>query len=83
MPTNPLTGKPLDPIRDLSDSLTSKEEMDSATFVATPKPSVSLSGAKANGLDDLMALTAAPGTASSTRRKKKNTRGYVNVMNNL
>ncbi|SCU84846.1 LADA_0D04170g1_1 [Lachancea dasiensis] len=45
-------------------------------------PSVSLSSKKANGLDDLMSLVG-NSSGQTTRKKKKGTRGYVNVMNNL
>ena len=50
---------------------------------APPKPKSGPSlAAKTNGLDDLLNLTAAA-PATSTRRKKKGGRGYVNVMENL
>ncbi|SCV03053.1 LAME_0H07338g1_1 [Lachancea meyersii CBS 8951] len=46
-------------------------------------PSVSLSGKKANNIDDLMSLVGNAGNQSGARRKKKGARGYVNVMNNM
>ncbi|KAG0674270.1 vesicle coat component [Kluyveromyces marxianus] len=84
MPTNPLTGKPLDPIKDLTDTV--KPEQNSPPSSPPPtlmNSTVKLSGTKANGLDDLMALAGGPNSGQSTRRKKRSTRGYVNVMEKL
>lgn len=83
MPTNPLTGKPLDPVKDFSDDAETKSESPVSSKPPVSNTNVNLSGSKANGLDDLMALTGGVSSASSTRRKKKSTRGYVNVMENL
>ncbi|SCU91857.1 LAMI_0E07624g1_1 [Lachancea mirantina] len=45
---------------------------------------VNLTGKKANGLDDIMSLVSGPNVGgASSRKKKKATRGYVNVMNNM
>ena len=84
MPTNPLTGKPLDPIKDLTDTVKPEENSPPSSPPPTLMNStVKLSGTKANGLDDLMALAGGPNSGHSTRRKKRSTRGYVNVMEKL
>ncbi|GCF01097.1 vesicle coat component [Zygosaccharomyces mellis] len=77
-PKNPITGEPL-----LSPTLSATTSYGSSDKSSAGPPSsnnsgVNLAGKKANGLDDLLNL--AGGTASSTRRKKKPGRGYVNVM---
>lgn len=77
-PKNPITGEPL-----LSPTLSATTSHGSSDKSSMGPPSsnnsgVNLAGKKANGLDDLLNL--AGGTASSTRRKKKPGRGYVNVM---
>lgn len=83
MPTNPLTGKPLDPVKDFGDSNSKHPEKDSSSPVSLPHTNINLAGTKANGLDDLMALTGESGLPQSARRKKKSGRRYVNVMDEL
>ncbi|CUS24487.1 LAQU0S16e02828g1_1 [Lachancea quebecensis] len=77
-PINPLTGEPLIATNEAG-------ELKEAVRQSSPSvtPPVSLSGKKANGLDDLISLVNAPGSQPGTRRKKKGARGYVNVMNNM
>ncbi|SCU94855.1 LANO_0E08416g1_1 [Lachancea nothofagi CBS 11611] len=74
-PTNPLSKDPI--------SAAGLEKDTSNSGSPSVSPSVSLSGKKANGLEDLMSLVGNAGSQTGTRRKKKGTRGYVNVMNNM
>ncbi|AGO14057.1 AaceriAGR202Wp [[Ashbya] aceris (nom. inval.)] len=76
-PANPQDLQPGQPIAAASSALPTQ------TSPVKPRdPAINLTGKKANGLDDLISLTAGPSNAVS-RRKKKPGRGYVNVLNNL
>lgn len=75
LPKNPITGAAL------SSPGPSTNSIDNGPQALAPpigSPNVNLSGKKANGLDDLLSLTG----GSTSRRKKKPGRGYVNVMEN-
>lgn len=74
-PINPLTGDPI--------VVASEEKEPVKNSSPSVSPPVSLSGKKANGLDDIMSLVGTPGSQPSSRRKKKGGRGYVNVMTNM
>ncbi|CAI4053330.1 COPII coat assembly protein SEC16 SKDI_16G1900 [Saccharomyces kudriavzevii IFO 1802] len=83
-PNNPITGDPL-PTKSAPPLLSGEADLDNSPPPSSPVSSISgvnLTGKKANGLDDILSLTGGPKPAS-TRRKKKATRGYVNVMNNI
>ncbi|QID88350.1 hypothetical protein GRS66_011061 [Saccharomyces pastorianus] len=84
IPNNPITGEPLS-IKSpppLSSGGVNTENSPPPSSPISNTSGVNLTGRKANGLDDLLSLTGGPKPAS-TRRKKKSTRGYVNVMNNI
>lgn len=84
IPNNPITGEPLS-IKSPPPLSSGRADMDESPPPSSPVSNMSgvnLTGRKANGLDDLLSLTGGPKPAS-TRRKKKSTRGYVNVMNNI
>ncbi|SCU87989.1 LAFA_0E10044g1_1 [Lachancea sp. 'fantastica'] len=73
------------PTNPFKESAASSTENPGASRSASPSmsPTVSLSGKKANNIDDLMSLAGTAGNQGGTRRKKKAGRGYVNVMNNM
>ncbi|CEP61891.1 COPII coat assembly protein SEC16 LALA0_S04e03026g [Lachancea lanzarotensis] len=79
------TGAFVPPTYSFKEPVASSTENAGASRSVSPSlsPSVSLSGKKANNIDDLMSLANTPGNQGGTRRKKKAARGYVNVMNNM
>ncbi|AAS54692.1 AGR202Wp [Eremothecium gossypii ATCC 10895] len=76
-PVNPQDPQPCQAVVGASSALQKQ-----ASPVKPRDPAINLTSKKANGLDDLISLTAGPSNAVS-RRKKKPGRGYVNVLNNL
>lgn len=78
LPKNPLTGQAM-PSNAFSSSQIATPSESPRVTPQLPTSSINLSGKKANGLDDLLTLA---GAGTAPRKKKRSTRGYVNVMEN-
>lgn len=80
---NTLASVQLSSVSSSKDDVSVISPLSSTLPLPQTKTNVNLAGKTANGLDDLISLTGSSTSIGSSRRKKKTTRGYVNVMNNL